>query len=1278
MGLLGRSARLRLTRSIRLAAASAVLAGSATAVSVVAAADQIALAAPSASTIDIVGPAGSQYFGQNALVLSNGNFVLRDENYDASATRTGVGQVSLYSGTTHQLISMLTGTTSNDHVGENGVFAVGHGNFVVVSSEWDNNGVVDVGAVTWVNGTTGFNGPISEANSLFGSTKNDEFTGSKITVLANGNYVAANRYWANGAVNNAGAVTWGDGDHGVFGPISTTNSIVGTHPNDNVGSGGTSPSVVELANGNYVVSSTHWANGAVAFAGAVTWANGNGTTVGAVSAANSLVGSSTTDSIGTVASPSDVGILPLKNGNFVVASESWTNPVGPVADVGAVTLASGTGSTVGPVTPANSLVGTLANDAIGSYGVVALTGNNNYVVVSPNRDGGGKPNAGAVTWGNGTTGTVGPVGPGNSLVGGTAGDLVGASLGYPVVTPLANGNYVVGSSDWHNTGVASAGAATFQHGDGSGPNGLVTSANSLVGTTANDQVGQQITASTNGNYVLGSPEWNAPAAAAGGAITFGDGTNGTAGNVSVTNSFYGIHPNDHIGSLLMPLHNGNFVATSTDWDNGSAVDAGAATWISGAAPSAGAIDASNSLVGTQSGDVVGSQAVTLANGDYIVNSPGWNGNVVAGLGAVTYANGLTGRTGTIDATNSLVGTATADHIGAAGVSELTPGMFLVASPFWNNGGVAQAGAVTHLTGAAGLIGNVTATNSLVGTRANDQVGYSVSGPSIVPVGANGRYVVVSSFWDNGSLVDAGAVTLAGRRGITGPIDTRTSFLGLGPTDIASILPTPIADGSVLIRRPGRKTVTILLDAGAEFAGAANVSATAAPGAASAVVNYTPPTAVDILGTSVPVACVPPTGSTFPVGSTTVTCTATTVDGIVSTTSFTVTVAAGTGGPGGAPDYIPLAPARLADTRPTHTTVDGLFAGDGQVAGGTTLQLPVAGRGGVPANAVAATLNVTVTEASAAGFVTVFPCGSDQPTASNLNFDVGATVPNAVVTKIGTGGNVCIFASQTVHLVVDVNGAFPPSTTYVAINPARVLDTRAGHQTLDGAQQAGGKIPAGTVTVLQITGRAGVPADASAVVLNVTVTEPDAGGYATVYPCGGEPPLASNLNFTAGLTIPNLAISKIGVNGTVCIFNQSATQLVADIGGYFPAATTYAALNPARLLDTRSGFTTVDGVSAGAGVQPVGTVTVVHVAGRGNVPANAKTAVLNVTVTDPAAAGYITVYPCGIDAPLASNVNFVAGQIIPNSVLAKIGTNGDVCILNSQPTNLIADVTGYFP
>jgi hypothetical protein len=94
----------------------------------------------------------------------------------------------------------------------------------------------------------------------------------------------------------------------------------------------------------------------------------------------------------------------------------------------------------------------------------------------------------------------------------------------------------------------------------------------------------------------------------------------------------------------------------------------------------------------------------------------------------------------------------------------------------------------------------------------------------------------------------------------------------------------------------------------------------------------------------------------------------------------------------------------------------------RVAGSVTV-LPVAGRGGVPVDAAAAVLNVTVIDAQAAGFVTVFPCGGGQPNASNVNFVAGQTVANAVVAKVGVGGRVCVFTSATVELIVDVNGYF---------------------------------------------------------------------------------------------------------------------------------------------------------------------------------------------------------------------------------------------------------------
>jgi hypothetical protein len=378
-----------------------------------------------------------------------------------------------------------------------------------------------------------------------------------------------------------------------------------------------------------------------------------------------------------------------------------------------------------------------------------------------------------------------------------------------------------------------------------------------------------------------------------------------------------------------------------------------------------------------------------------------------------------------------------------------------------------------------------------------------------------------------------------------------------------------------------------------------------------------------------------------------------------------------------PDFVALTPGRLLDTRPNASTADGLFGGGGPRSPGSTLALTVTGRAGVKPENDAVALNVTVTNAAGPGYLTVFPCGETQPTASNLNFAAGQTIPNAVVAKIGTGGAVCIFTSQTVDLVADVTGAFPVGTAYVAGNPTRVLETRPGLTTVDGLQQGGGPAAAGSTTIVQITGRAGVPAGAAAVSLNVTVTEPSASGFVTVYPCGGNRPTASNVNFTPGLTIPNLVIAKIGAGGAVCIYTLTTTHLVVDVNGYFPASSTFTPLDPARLLETRSGLSTVDHQSEGLGPRAAGATTVLHVGGRGGVPSGVRTIVLNVTVTEAAGDGFVTVYPCDVGQPLASNLNFSAGQTIANAVITKVSATGDVCLFNSQATHLIADANGVF-
>ncbi|MCU1367324.1 MAG: hypothetical protein JWN39_2963 [Ilumatobacteraceae bacterium] len=1139
--------------------------------------------------------------------------VLSNGNYVVRSTSA----VYLYNGATNTLISTL-GTDTFGEVGSAGILEVGNSNFVVVSPQWNS-----FGAVTWVNGTTGLNAVISSSNSLVGATSLDSVGAvgalvsvPDVVVLANGNYVVGSPLWdRDGSHTDVGAVTFGSGNSGVKGVVSIANSIYGGTTNDQVGY-----QVAGLSNGNYVTWTSGWdIDGANTDVGAATWGNGGGSTIttGPVSGGNSIIGGSSND--GTLMS-----VTPLTaNGNYVVSMPSYDHKF-VTNDIGAAVWGSGTGAVHGSVTPSdtNALVGSVVGDMVSSGGVTALP-NGNYVVVSPKWN----VQVGAVTDVKGTSGAPG-TGPGNvvtvnnSITGNVSGDTVGSNG----VTVLTNGNYVVSSERWHNGAHASAGAATWAKADGTTIVHVGTG-NSIVGDKDNDYVsgdtvgGNGVTALANGNYIVASRYWDSPTPGSVqnvGAVTWAVGTAATHVVVGPANSLTGSAADDQASSSgVIALSNGNYVVGSSLW-NGAGVDLGAATWATGTATTSAVVSPSNSLVGSQSSESVSSGGLTsLPNGNYVVDSPTWgNGGGLKSGGAVTWADG------------------------------------------------------THVTAAP-----VSVANSLVGSPANDDEVGGGGGGGIVTY-PNSAYLVVSATFYNDPHLHAGAVTFGGLTGVHGHVTSSNSVIGNVDSEFMSLQRVSkrfTTAGAIAVARPTAQIVTLLtIDVTPPTFGSApsNVVVTTPPGSTTAVVTYSIPVATDDVGTPT-VVCSPPSGSAFPVGTTTVSCTATNTEGLTATTSFTVTVGTGI-------DFIPLPPARLADTRQGQPTVDGLFAGIGTITGGTTFVLPVAGRGGVAANSSAAALNVTVTEPVDAGFVTVYPCGGILPTASNLNFVAGATVPNAVVTKIGDGGAVCFFASRTLHLVVDVNGSFPPETSYRALIPARLIDTRDGQPTVDGLQQGRGPVAAGSVTSLQVTGRAGVPVDAVAVVLNVTVTEPTVAGYATVYPCGSPPPTASNLNYTPGQTIPNLVVVKVGIGGNVCIFSQSPTQLVADVSGYFATGTTFASLVPARVLDTREGFDTIDHVSAGAGLRPAGTVTVVHVAGRGGMPVNAATAVLNVTVTEPAAPGFVTVYPCGIDPPLASNLNFVEGQTVPNAVITKVSATGDVCLFNSQATQLVVDVTGAFP
>ena len=225
-------------------------------------------------------------------------------------------------------------------------------------------------------------------------------------------------------------------------------------------------------------------------------------------------------------------------------------------------------------------------------------------------------------------------------------------------------------------------------------------------------------------------------------------------------------------------------------------------------------------------------------------------------------------------------------------------------------------------------------------------------------------------------------------------------------------------------------------------------------------------------------------------------------------------------------YDAITPVRLLDTRSGAV-----------VPANTVTQVTVTGANGVAGDAKAVALNVTAVNAGAEGYLTVFPCGQAQPTASSLNFVAGQTIPGAVLATIGQSGRVCIFNSAPAHLLVDLSGSFAAGAAYTALTPTRVLDTRQG--TPD-------PVEAGTSVVVSL---ASVTPGAVAAALTVTSAGSQADGYLTVYPCGTLPN-ASNLNYVAGQPIANTAIATLSPSKSVCVFSSATTHLIIDVSGAF--------------------------------------------------------------------------------------------------------------------------------
>jgi hypothetical protein len=254
-------------------------------------------------------------------------------------------------------------------------------------------------------------------------------------------------------------------------------------------------------------------------------------------------------------------------------------------------------------------------------------------------------------------------------------------------------------------------------------------------------------------------------------------------------------------------------------------------------------------------------------------------------------------------------------------------------------------------------------------------------------------------------------------------------------------------------------------------------------------------------------------------------------------------------PGPSGFYNPLIPTRILDTRDAHASF----------AANSTLRVQIAGWAGVPlSGAGAVSLNVSVTGALAGGYITAWPDGDARPNTSNLNFNAGQTTQNRVVVKLAPDGVVDLYVGGGgTDVIVDIGGWFTDGSRsdgtgggLIGVPPVRILDTRTGNGGFPIAP-----LQANNTMMLIVAGRGGVPSMSSstppkAVIVNVTVTNTTSGGYLIVYPNDASQPLASDLNWSVGQTVPNLVIVKLGTDGKVAIYNgYGSTDVVVDVLGY---------------------------------------------------------------------------------------------------------------------------------
>lgn len=372
--------------------------------------------------------------------------------------------------------------------------------------------------------------------------------------------------------------------------------------------------------------------------------------------------------------------------------------------------------------------------------------------------------------------------------------------------------------------------------------------------------------------------------------------------------------------------------------------------------------------------------------------------------------------------------------------------------------------------------------------------------------------------------------------------------------------------------------------------------------------------------------------------------------------------------------VALAPCRVIDTRNPNGPHGGPY-----LAGGVARTIQIASTCGVPANAAAYSLNITVSPRKPTlGYLTVWPAGQPQPVVSTLNSLDGSVLANGAVVPAGSAGSINAFATDDTELIIDINGYFVPPASgtlqFYPVTPCRVADTRYPTGSFGGPAITGGTSRSFPIS----SSSCGVPSGAAAYALNVTVAPRGSLGYLTAWPSGQPQPVVSTLNSLDGTVLANAAIVPAGTNGAVSFYATDTTDLIVDINGYFaPPASgglNFYAVSPCRVVDTRD----LNNGTFGGPYLSAGTTRAFPLSqGACGLPSATAAYSLNMTVVPSGSLGYLTSWPVGASQPTVSTLNALKGQVAANAALIPAGINGAINVFATDTTQLIVDTNGYF-